>query len=557
MLSIARRGLFLVLTVLATVTVGPVLAQTSAASCDLCAPAAAGDLGRIQQMLDRGANVRALDQGSAPLGWALSRDRFDAALLLLGHRADPNAAIPGKAAYTPLSYAAQKGDVGLVHALIKAGANVNARAAGATALDWATRIFSASLQPQHASIIRLLLDAGADPNALVANGGTPLGAVAQAIATAPHPDDVLPLMKIMLVRGAGTANAIAMNEAMGWAEIRGGNPSLIALLLAYGARINPTDSALVLNDMRRRPELIPRLIDAGAMIDQANDGHETALTLAVKEDDVAQVRRLLALGADPNHQNSEGPPYSQLVNKGQPNPEMFRVLIEAGEDLGYLFYEPGGKLYILPATDDDFRKSLGTSLADESKGQFIQAFRQRYAVLSGMTEHWHPPLSNQDLDPSPDSTRRLAKLTGPAPGSVALDKFNYWRSAAGDYLATANAQAAFYAASRGLATLPPIADEARRHEAEGKALYLKAASASGALAAAAEYRAAAGLAPWVPAYHRNLCVLYQLGGALIRAYEHCAIYASGHPEDLDRIEEQMTGIADRVPYYMITPKNPD
>jgi ankyrin repeat protein len=71
-----------------------------------------------------------------------------------------------RGALTPLMLAALNGPAAMVDLLVRSGAQVNAQASGSTALTEATR----KGDPE---VLRVLLEAGADPNVLMLDGSLP------------------------------------------------------------------------------------------------------------------------------------------------------------------------------------------------------------------------------------------------------------------------------------------------------------------------------------------------------------------------------------------------
>ncbi len=114
--------------------------------------AAAGQ-GRVEVarlLLERGADVNARSGGWTPLPLALSSGvTSEVALLLVEHGADVNAREPDLQR-TALMMAASAGEVALVRALLRVGADVSARDAdGKTALDVASTAAIAALLHSH------------------------------------------------------------------------------------------------------------------------------------------------------------------------------------------------------------------------------------------------------------------------------------------------------------------------------------------------------------------------------------------------------------------------
>ena len=126
-----------------------------------------GNIGFVQQWLDRGADVNQADEeGRTPLFVACREGHVDAARLLLDKGADVDRAMEN--GQTPLYIACQNGHVDAARLLLDKGADVNrARENGATPLYIAC-------QEGHVAVARLLLDNGADVDRATEDGATPL-----------------------------------------------------------------------------------------------------------------------------------------------------------------------------------------------------------------------------------------------------------------------------------------------------------------------------------------------------------------------------------------------
>ena len=126
------------------------------------------DVAMAARLIEAGADVNAADDhGVTPLERAAENASLAMLETLLGAGADANAA--QASGLTPLMVAAHTGNVDVVRTLIGHGANVNATVAKtrSTALMWAVA------QP-HPDVVRVLLDAGADPAVSTFKGFTPL-----------------------------------------------------------------------------------------------------------------------------------------------------------------------------------------------------------------------------------------------------------------------------------------------------------------------------------------------------------------------------------------------
>jgi ankyrin repeat protein len=127
----------------------------------------AGDIGRVRQMLDDGAEVNAKDQEQdTPLHVAAYCGRVRIAALLIQRGADINA--QNRYQETPLHYAASQGKADVVALLVQQGADVNARNRyQETPLHWAA-------SEGRAAVAELLIQSGADVDARDNSQMTPL-----------------------------------------------------------------------------------------------------------------------------------------------------------------------------------------------------------------------------------------------------------------------------------------------------------------------------------------------------------------------------------------------
>jgi ankyrin repeat protein len=281
----------------------------------------------VAELLRAGADVAAANRyGVTPL--YLAAENGNAALVhtLLEHGADPNTALPE--GESTLMTAARTGDVATLEALIAAGADVNARESwkGQTALMWAAHEnnapaiatllaagaardarsaagdFSALLFAVRAGAIDAawaLLDGGANVNETLADGTS---ALVLAVTNAHYE-----LAALLLARGADP-NA----DAQGWTALH-----QVAWSRRWNAGFNLPGPAQTGN--LDSLELVRQLVAAGANVDARQkkepiDGNRnklnrigaTAFLLAAKSCDVALMRTLLSLGADPAITTEQG-----------------------------------------------------------------------------------------------------------------------------------------------------------------------------------------------------------------------------------------------------------
>lgn len=181
-----------------------------------------------------------------------------------------------------LRWAAENGHGDIAQAILGKGADVNAAdAQGRTALMLA-------VEKGHALVVQVLLSAGADVNAKDAQGRT---------AANRAQDNNFPLILQALTNAGATAEKSAAPKPKTPADSSNSTPTPTP-----AAAQKPVDNS-----------------NAKALIEAANGG------------DIAQVRALLAAGADPNSRNEKG--YTPLMLAAASNYiEIVRLLLEKGAD---------------------------------------------------------------------------------------------------------------------------------------------------------------------------------------------------------------------------------
>ena len=184
-------------------------------------------------------------------------------------------------------------------------------------------LHKASRLTANPTIVRLLLQAGADPNAPDDDGLSPLHWGAE---------NSNPMVVTHLLDAGADLNARDNDgyTALHWAAAQSGNGRVVKVLLDRGADPfaesndgrTPLHSAL---RYRADPSVVSRMLDAGA------DEHLTPLQLSALQGDVMGVRRLLAGAADPNETDRYGwgPLHFAVPLAGL---EMVSALLAAGAD---------------------------------------------------------------------------------------------------------------------------------------------------------------------------------------------------------------------------------
>ena len=178
--------------------------------------------------------------------------------------------------YTPLMRAAQRGQAGVVRALLKKGAEVDApHLAGFTALMVAA-------EKGHLRVVRILLAAGADPNVRVyTSHGGEVSPLTWAVLSGKKE-----IVEVLLKAGAqADPPATEGGTPLMWA-VASSETDIVRMLLSAGANVNarmPNGyTALMSAAGKSEPEIAQILIAAGAEVNAKNNFGETALSIAAK-----------------------------------------------------------------------------------------------------------------------------------------------------------------------------------------------------------------------------------------------------------------------------------
>ncbi|MDT8397538.1 MAG: ankyrin repeat domain-containing protein [Pseudomonadales bacterium] len=316
----------------------------------------------VKVLLDSGADVNARESWglTSPLMWAINENHVTVAKMLIDHGAELDSVsvfIPpdtgrgfegagprerletetGDVIYasgelTPLLIAAREGHMESVRLLLDAGADINAVAAdGKNAL--ALAIFNG-----HYAIGSYLIDRGIDPTKVDAQNFTPLfwAVDRRNMETAPNfpwmvTDDPLSLIRQMLDAGVDP-NYLVDNTPR--ARMRGGSPRIVFA------------TALMRAAFSADLELFNLLLKYGADPHIMSKDGETSLSAAAatgwiagfhiarsSKDRLQIIKKLVELGSDVNwHDNYGITPLMTAANFG--DVEIIQYLIDAGADLG-------------------------------------------------------------------------------------------------------------------------------------------------------------------------------------------------------------------------------
>ena len=301
-----------------------------------------GHVETIKMLLEAGAAINAKDNmGKAALmytqGYMYSgSSSLDAGKCLIATGASINDV--NAKGQTPLMPAVQRNYLEEVKLLLGAGAraSVNARdSQGKTALMYVKRQL---YNDASADIIRSLVAAGADVNAIDDDGETPL------MLSLSH-DFYYGNPMVLLEEGARAS--INKKDKHGRTALmfaaQSGDMRMTQMLLDVGASINARDNkgqtALTYAALGypTRSDVIPFLLAAGLRVDDENDDGQTPLMLAAQRRVAEPISQLLKAGAYPNKKDKVGRTalmyaVSEAVYPDQV-PEAVMSLIGAGADV--------------------------------------------------------------------------------------------------------------------------------------------------------------------------------------------------------------------------------
>lgn len=252
--------------------------------------------------------------GSTALMHAAYAGTIEIMRVLIAAGADPNAGNDRKA--TPLHWAVA--DAGKLKFLISKGAQVDAKT-----VEGRTTLYLAAMQPTGAPIVKLLLEAGADPNGRTLTGLTPLfPAVTASLESA----------QLLLAKGADpNAKSATGSTALMAAAPR--SPRSVALLVAKGVDVNARtkrgETALANAANRGNLESVRLLLEKGADVNAVDyRGYSPLMQAAYCDDASAElIRLLLAKGANINATGEGETPLSLAAKRGET--EITRLLREA------------------------------------------------------------------------------------------------------------------------------------------------------------------------------------------------------------------------------------
>ena len=345
------------------------VSSAGAAESPLADAAEKADWPRVRDLLQQRPNVNAAQaDGMTALLWAAYHDDSDAAKRLLA--AGANAKAENRYGFSPLSLVCTNGNAELVRALLKAGADPNTTLRGGETvlmtaarvgriepvqalIDAGAKVESTDRKAQsalmwaaaegHADVVDVLLEAGAHQRARLKSGFTPLLFAAR--------EGRIEVVRRLLKAGVDPNEAIETEKGGGRAPVNGTSALLLAVenahfelavvLLKAGAKPNDQRSGFTplhvltwvrkpnrgdsddgqppptgsgnLTSLQFVRELVRHGADVNARLDKGESGRgklnltgASAFLLASKTADVAYLRLLIELKADPSLTNKDG-----------------------------------------------------------------------------------------------------------------------------------------------------------------------------------------------------------------------------------------------------------
>lgn len=258
------------------------------------------DLKALREVVkESGPNV-ADGRGNTPLMLAAGFGTLDAMRILMESGAPINAT--NSTGTTALMWGAH--DLAKVRLLVAKGAEINAKTKqGRTAL------MVAAMAPDSLSLVRFLLDHGADPNIIT----PPFSAVGEAISV-----KATATAKLLLEKTPPELLKSPLGGMLLISAAQAGDLEITKLLLSRGVDVNSVTP----------PVLVPPVKNGDIQI-----GLLTSLILAVSYADPALVEALLEAGANPNARDVRGmTPLMFAIATDRPNPKTVQLLLSRGAD---------------------------------------------------------------------------------------------------------------------------------------------------------------------------------------------------------------------------------
>jgi ankyrin repeat protein len=278
---------------------------------ELISAAKEGDMSKIAQLLNKGANInyRKKDEQVTALDLAILDNNIELTNFLLEHGADVNNTT--KNGYTALLVASTpySGNFDVVDTLIEHGADVNAKS---FVEQWSPLLLASTHAFPDESVIRRLVEAGAQINDSNVYGVTPLMSIARFGSDA--------LVEYLLKKGANAnlksadgsfiINMAASSAGGRFLEQLKTDLSTAAkarrLEATYGKGMDSMADDFSEKNRSVRPKVVGLLLDYGADIESRDPDGLTPLINAIVAGNTEVVETLIQRGANINVWNAEG-----------------------------------------------------------------------------------------------------------------------------------------------------------------------------------------------------------------------------------------------------------
>lgn len=265
----------------------------------------AGDVAAAKQAIADGADVNGKNEQSVtPLHYAVLTCNLEMVNVLLENKADVNMK-SSAALFTPIMAANTRKHLDIAKALIKAGADLEAKGGP---MDMFPLLQGVVFNGAHIDVVKLLVKEGADPEQTNSFGST----VLMALASGVNPDKRIESVK--------KAKVDAQAKGLPWA--------------AYLEQFEVADYSSPV-------ELAEYLTSEGAD-PKAKSMVGNALTTAAQMQNVEYAAWLVGKKVDPDVSAIRAMYYA--VNTD--NADMVRLLVKAGADLDHKHVFPGGESYV-------------------------------------------------------------------------------------------------------------------------------------------------------------------------------------------------------------------
>jgi len=304
--------------------------------------------GTTQQIIDaitNGANVNARIKNDPAFAFALGNRnaKLEAIEAFIKAGANVNEVF-NDSGMTPLIAAAMSKNPdqkAIITYLANAGADVEARiSAGYTPLMLLLLNFSLQINPTYnLGAVTALLNAGADVNAKDADGITPVMHATYHVFEGLNIHENLPELLNVLINAGADVNAKDNDGETSLIHAAGSGVSqeVITILLNAGADVNAKDkygmTALIAAGSMSRitPEAITALINAGADVNaKDNYGLTTLIRVSYTTNNPKVITTLVDAGADINAKDNYGLTPLILAARGAANPEVITALLNLG-----------------------------------------------------------------------------------------------------------------------------------------------------------------------------------------------------------------------------------